>query len=129
MCIVNITKNDCTEEFVLKDEPNIYDIEDLVEAHFVSIKDAAEFYTNREQYMTDIEYSIEFLEYPRIWEFQTSVRGYDTYDSGVFIAWTEKRARKSAEAISKDFYKAYVECIGTANKVQEECVCSSFNAG
>ena len=129
MCIVNITKNDCTEEFVLKDEPNIYDIEDLVEAHFVSIKDAAEFYTNREQYMTDIEYSIEFLEYPRIWEFQTDARGYDTYDSGVFIAWTENRAREIAEEISGDFKKAHVECIGVSNKVQEECVCSSFNAG
>lgn len=129
MFIVNITKNNKTEEFVLKDEPNNYIIEDLVEIHFVTMKDAAEFYTNREQYMADIEYSIEILKYPKIWEFQTSVRGYDTYDSAVFIAWTEKRARKSAEAISEDFYNAYVECIGTANKLVEECVCSSFNAG
>lgn len=129
MYIVNLTKYNITEEFVLKDEPNIYDIEDLVEAHFVSMKDAAEFYTNREQYMSNIECNIEILKYPRIWFLVTDARGYDTYDSGVFIAWTENRAREIAEEISGDFKKAHVECIGVSNKVQEECVCSSFNAG
>ena len=129
MYIVNITKYNTKNEFVLEDEPNNYIIEDLVEAHFVSMKDAAEFYTNRENYIADVEIVFEEHGYPRIWEFQTGETGWDTYDSGVFIAWTEKRARELAEKISRDFLNADVTCIGTANQITEEGVCSSFNAG
>lgn len=129
MYILNIIKNNFQEEFVLKDEPDTNTIEELVQEHFVTLKDAEEFYTNREQYMKEIQYSIQEHGYPTIWEFQTNQTGWDTYDSGVFIAWTEKRARKIAEEISSDFYRAHVECIGISNRVIEGYVCTSFNAG
>ena len=79
--------------------------------------------------MKDVNYNIEYSVFPNLWVFYTKVRGYDTYDSGVFSAWTESRARVIAEKKSKDFKGADVEVIGLYNKPVEEEICCSFNAG
>ena len=61
--------------------------------------------------------------------FYTKARGYDTYDSGVFSAWSESGARELAEKKSKDFKGADIDIIGLYNKEIEEEICCSFNAG
>ncbi len=132
MYIVTISKQDKTIELVIDYKITEDNISKLIEENFLpssSLADISSFYMEFEKYIQDVDIKIEEHGYPRIWEFQTDARGYDTYDSGVFIAWTENRARNIAEEISADFYMAHVECIGVSNKVQEECVRSSFNAG
>ena len=79
--------------------------------------------------MKKVTYNIEYLRYPRIYVLYTRVTGWDTYDSGVFSAWTEERARALAEEKSRDFKCADIEVIGLYNKQVEEEICCSFNAG
>ena len=79
--------------------------------------------------MKDVYYNIDYSQFPNLWVFYTKARGYDTYDSGVFSAWSESRARELAEKKSKDFKGADVNVIGIYNAELEEEICCSFNAG
>lgn len=130
MYLSTITKGERTKEFLFKNEVNSENIVDIVEQHFLkSQKDYADFHSDRCEYMKDVNYNIEYSVFPKLWVFYTKVRGYDTYDSGVFSAWTESRAREIAEKKSRDFKDAKIELIGIYNKQTEEEICSSFNAG
>jgi hypothetical protein len=130
MYLLTITKGDRTEEYLIEVNPDEYYIQNIIEYDFIqTVKEAGDFYSDRLEYMKDLKYEIEYLKYPRIWILYTKVRGYDTYDSGVFSAWTENRARELAEKKSTDFKKADIELIGIYNRLAEEEICSSFNAG
>lgn len=130
MYLISLTKGDGSIEVLLEREVTIDNIVDIVEQYFLkSQKDYSDFYSDRLEYMKDLKYEIEYLKYPRIWILYTKVRGYDTYDSGVFSAWTENRARELAEKKSTDFEKADIELIGIYNRLAEEEICCSFNAG
>ena len=130
MYLLTITKCERTEELLLKEEVNADNIVDIIEETFLSSqKDYADFYLDKDEFMKDVTYCIEYLEYPNLWMFYTKARGYDTYDSGVFSAWSESRARELAEKKSKDFKGADVNVIGIYNDELEEEICCSFNAG
>ena len=130
MYLLTITKGERTEEILLEKEISPGRMDEIVEQYFLkSQKDYSDFYSDRIEYMKDVDYNIEYLKYPRIFILYTKVRGYDTYDSGVFSAWTESRARELAEKKSSDFIKADIELIGIYNRLAEEEICSSFNAG
>ena len=130
MYLLTITKGDRTEEYVFKMEVNNDNIVLIIEQYFLkSQKDYADFYLDMLEFMKDVTYDIEYLEYPNLYGFYTKVRGYDTYDSGVFSAWTESRARELAEKKSKDFKNSDIDIIGRYNKQIEEEICCSFNAG
>lgn len=130
MYLLTITKGERTEEYLFKKEVCDENIVLIIEQYFLSSqKDYADFYSDRLEYMKDLYYNIEYSEFPNLWIFYTKVRGYDTYDSGVFSAWSESRARELAEKKSKDFKGADIEVIGLYNKQTEEEICSSFNAG
>ena len=108
MYLLTITKGDRTEEYLIEVNPDEYYIQNIIEYDFIqTVKEAGDFYSDRLEYMKDLKYEIEYLKYPRIWILYTKVRGYDTYDSGVFSAWTENRARELAEKKSTDFKKIY----------------------
>lgn len=130
MYLLTITRDERTEEHLFNIEVNDNNIMDIVEQYFLkSQTDYSDFYSDRLEFMKDVDYNIEYLKYPRIFILYTKVRGYDTYDSGVFSAWTENRARELAENKSDDFKKADIELIGIYNSLAEEEICSSFNAG
>ena len=130
MYLLTITKGERTEEYLFKMEVCDENIVLIIEQYFLSSqKDYADFYSDRLEYMQDVYYNIEYSEFPNLWVFYTKVRGYDTYDSGVFSAWTESRARELAEKKSNDFKCADIEVIGLYNKPVEEEICCSFNAG
>lgn len=130
MYIVTITKEERTKELLLKEEVTSDNIVDIVEQYFLSSqKDYADFYTDRLEYMKDVYYNINYSQFPNLWILYTNVRGYDTYDSGVFSAWTEERVREVAERKSRDFEGASIEVIGLYNSTKEEEICCSFNAG
>lgn len=130
MYLLTITKCDRTEEYLVEVEPDENYIRNIIEYEFIqTVKEARDYYTDREEYMEDVYISVEYSQFPNLWVFYTKVRGYDTYDSGVFSAWTESRARELAEKKSSDFIKADVELIGLYNRQIEEEICSSFNAG
>lgn len=130
MYLLIITKGDRTEEYLFKMEVCDENIVLIIEQYFLSSqKDYADFYSDRLEYMKDVYYNIEYSEFPNLWIFYTKVRGYDTYDSGVFSAWSESRARELAEKKSRDFKCADIEVIGLYNKQVEEEICCSFNAG
>ena len=130
MYLLTITKGERTEEYVFKMEVNNDNIVSIIEQYFLkSQKDYADFYFDIAEYMKDVYYTIEYSQFPNLWIFYTNVRGYDTYDSGVFSAWSERRARELAESKSKDFEDAEIDIIGLYNKQKEEEICCSFNAG
>lgn len=130
MYIVTITKEERTKELLLKEEVTSDNIVDIVEQYFLSSqKDYGDFYSDRLDFMKDVYYNIDYSEFPNLWILYTNVRGYDTYDSGVFSAWTEERVREVAERKSSDFQGASVEVIGLYNSAEEEEICCSFNAG
>lgn len=130
MYLLIITKGERTEEYLFKMEVCDENIVLIIEQYFLSSqKDYADFYSDRLEYMKDVYYNIEYSEFPNLWVFYTKARGYDTYDSGVFSAWSESRARELAEKKSKDFKNADIEVIGLYNKQVEEEICCSFNAG
>lgn len=130
MYLLTITKGERTEEYLFKMEVCDENIVLIIEQYFLSSqKDYADFYSDILEYMKDLYYNIEYSEFPNLWIFYTKVRGYDTYDSGVFSAWSESRARELAENKSRDFKGADIEVIGLYNKQTEEEICSSFNAG
>lgn len=130
MYIVIITKCERTKEYLIEVKPDENYIQNIIECDFIqTVKEAGDYYTDREEYMRDVHYSVEYYEFPKLWLLYTKVRGYDTYDSGVFSAWTESRARELAEKKSRDFEKADVDIIGLYNKQIEEEICLSFNAG
>ena len=130
MYLLTITKGERTEEYVFKMEVNNDNIVLIIEQYFLkSQKDYADFYSDMLEFMKDVTYDIEYLEFPNLYVFYTKVRGYDTYDSGVFSAWTESRARELAEKKSRDFKNSDIDIIGRYNKQIEEEICCSFNAG
>ncbi len=130
MYLLTITKGERTEEYVFKMEVNNDNIVLIIEQYFLkSQKDYADFYLDMLEFMKDIYYNIEYSQFPNLWVFYTKARGYDTYDSGVFSAWSESRARELAEKKSKDFKGADVNVIGIYNAELEEEICCSFNAG
>ena len=130
MYLLTITKGERTEEYVFKMEVNNDNIVLIIEQYFLkSQKDYADFYSDMLEFMKDVYYNIEYSQFPNLWVFYTKVRGYDTYDSGVFSAWSESRARELAEKKSKDFKGADVNVIGIYNAELEEEICCSFNAG
>lgn len=130
MYLLTITKGERTEEYVFKMEVTDNNIVLIIEQYFLkSQKDYSDFYSDMLEFMKDVHYTIEYSQFPNIWIFYTKVGGYDTYDSGVFSAWTERRAREIAEKKSKDFENADVDVIGLYNKQIEEEICCSFNAG
>lgn len=130
MYIVTITKEERTKELLLKEEVTSDNIVDIVEQYFLnSQKDYGDFYSDRLDFMKDVYYNIDYSQFPNLWILYTTVRGYDTYDSGVFSAWTEERVREVAERKSLDFQGASVEVIGLYNSLTEEVICTSFNAG
>ena len=89
MYIVTITKEERTKELLLKEEVTSDNIVDIVEQYFLSSqKDYGDFYSDRLDFMKDVYYNIDYSEFPNLWILYTNVRGYDTYDSGVFSAWT-----------------------------------------
>lgn len=129
MYLLTITKGERTEEYLFKMEVNNDNIVLIIEQYFLkSQKDYADFYLDMLEFMKDIYYNIEYSQFPNLWVFYTKARGYDTYDSGVFSAWTEERVREVAERKSSDFKGASVEVIGLYNSTEEE-ICCSFNAG
>ena len=130
MYLLKITKGERTEEYLFKMEVNNDNIVLIIEQYFLkSQKEYADFYSDMLEFMKDVTYNIECIKYPKIWLFYTGITGWDTYDSGVFSAWTEERARKLAERKSEDFKKACIVQIGTYNEELEEEICCSFNAG
>ena len=130
MYLISLTKGDRSIEVLLEREVTIDNIVDIVEQYFLQTqKDYADFYSDRLEFMKEVINNIEYLRYPRIYVLYTGVTGWDTYDSGVFSAWTEERARKIAERKSEDFKKASIELIGIYNSLKEEEICCSFNAG
>lgn len=130
MYIVTITKEERTKELLLKEEVTSDNIVDIVEQYFLSSqKDYGDFYSDRLDFMKDVYYNIDYSEFPNLWILYTNVRGWDTYDSGVFSAWTEERVREVAERKSSDFKGASIEVIGLYNSTKEEEICCSFNAG
>lgn len=130
MYIVTITKEERTKELLLESEVTSDNIVDIVEHHFLnSQKDYGDFYSDRLDFMKDVYYNIDYSQFPNLWILYTNVRGYDTYDSGVFSAWTEERVREVAERKSSDFKGASIEVIGLYNSTKEEEICCSFNAG
>ena len=130
MYLLTVTKGERTEEYVFKMEVNNDNIVLIIEQYFLkSQKDYADFYLDRLDFMKDVYYNIDYSEFPNLWILYTNVRGYDTYDSGVFSAWTEERVREVAERKSSDFKGASVEVIGLYNSLTEEVICTSFNAG
>lgn len=130
MYLISLTKDDRYIEVLLEREVTIDNIVDIVEQYFLQTqKDYAGFYSDRLEFMKKVTYNIEYLRYPRIYVLYTGVTGWDTYDSGVFSAWTEERARALAERKSEDFNKASIELIGIYNSLKEEEICCSFNAG
>lgn len=129
MYIVTITKGQRTKELLLE-EVTSDNIVDIVAQHFLSSqKDYADFYSDRLDFMKDVYYNINYSQFPNLWILYTNASGYDTYDSGVFSAWSESRAREVAERKSSDFEGASVEVIGLYNSTKEEEICCSFNAG
>jgi len=96
--------------------------------------------TNSElsEYLEDSEKFIErYVEYTaekcqkNIYLIVTDQRGYDTYDSAVFCAYTEAQALEfTIERMGKDYENSSVEYIGKAKEDLElgEIV-TSFNAG
>lgn len=133
MYLISLTKGERTEELLLDEaieEVSDAKITDIVERYFLkSQKEYGDFYSDIDEFMRDVTYSIEYLEYPNLYVLYTNVRGWDTYDSGVFSAWTEERVRELAERKSSDFKGASVELIGIYNSTKEEEICCSFNAG
>ena len=130
MYLLKITKGERTEEYVFKMEVNNDNIVLIIEQYFLkSQKDYADFYLDNDEFMKDVTYNIEYSQFPNLWIFYTKVSGYDTYDSGVFSAWSLNRARELAEKKSKDFKNADIDIIGLYNKEIEEEICCSFNAG
>ncbi len=130
MFIVTITKGQRTKELILEEEVNSDNIVNIIERYFLTYQnDYAEFYSDRLDFMKDVYYNIEYSQFPNLWILYTNVRGWDTYDSGVFSAWTEERVREVAERKSSDFEGASVEVIGLYNSTKEEEICCSFNAG
>lgn len=130
MYLLTITKGERNKEYLIEVEPDKNYIQNIIEYEFIqTVKEAGDYYTDREKYMEDVCCNVDYLQFPNLWVFYTGKIGYDTYDSGVFSAWTESRAREIAEKKSSDFIKADIELIGIYNKQTEEEICSSFNAG
>lgn len=130
MYLLTITKGSRTKEYLIEVEPDEGYTQNLIEQYFLQTqKDYADFYLDRLEYMKDVYFKIEYSQFPNLWVFYTKVRGYDTYDSGVFSAWSESRSRELAEEKSRDFKDADIEVIGLYNKPVEEEICCSFNAG
>lgn len=130
MYLISLTKGDRSIEVLLEREVTIDNIVDIVEQYFLQTqKDYADFYTDRLEYMKAVYFEIEYSQFPNLWLFYTKARGWDTYDSGVFSAWSESRARELAEEKSRDFKCADIAVIGLYNKQVEEEICCSFNAG
>lgn len=130
MYLLTITKGERTKEYLVDTEPDENYIQNIIGCEFIqTVKEAGDYYTDREEYMKDVYYNIEYSQFPNLWVLYTGETGWDTYDSGVFSAWTESRARELAEKKSRDFKDAKIELIGIYNKQIEEEICSSFNAG
>ena len=130
MYLLTITKGDRTEEYLIEVNPDEDYIQNIIEYEFIqTVKEAGEYYTDRCEYMKDVYYNIEYSQFPNLWIFYTGLTGWDTYDSGVFSAWSESRARELAEKKSRDFKNSKIEVIGVYNEQVEEEICCSFNAG
>ena len=130
MYLLTITKGSRTKEYLIEVKPDEDYIQNIIEYDFIqTVKEAGEYYSDRLEYMKDLYYNIEYSQFPNLWLFYTNARGYDTYDSGVFSAWSENRARELAEEKSNDFKCADIEVIGLYNKQVEGEICCSFNAG
>ena len=82
-------------------------------------------------YNGELQLETEVIELQkRLYLLETGVRGYDTYDSGVFVAYCEEQALEIATKKSADFKNASVTYIGNPTKdLKVGAVCLSFNAG
>ena len=74
MYLLTITKGERTEEFLFKNEVNDDNIALIIEQYFLkSQKDYADFYSDRYEYMKDVNYNIEYSVFPNLWVFYTKV--------------------------------------------------------
>lgn len=82
-------------------------------------------------YNGELQLETEVIELQKkLYLLETGKYGYDTYDSGVFVAYCEEQALEIANDKSSDFRNASVTYIGEPTKeLNVGAVCLSFNAG
>jgi len=90
-----------------------------------------EFYSDQEAFIKKYTKGHSIKTHKKLFLVQTDQRGWDTYDSAVFCAWTEKEALElTIRRMGQDYEHSTVKEIGKANKDLEVGeVVSSFNAG
>ena len=104
--------------------------EELVEI-FLTVDNMGTFYLNPEEFIDDY-CTIEIEEaYKQLFLIITSERGYDTYDSAVYCAYTEKLAIEySIKDMGQNYESNNAEFIGVAKETLPlGQVVASFNAG
>lgn len=95
-------------------------------------KEFSEFCYDEEEFMKRVEYhSIPISK--KLWYITTNQKGYDTYDSGVICAYTEKQAIEISEKDMSNISKKYENRANFIGEAKEDLligkVCYSFNAG
>jgi len=97
----------------------------------INENELADFYTDRELFIKEQTTGHVVKTHKKLYLIQTTQRGWDTYDSAVFCAWTEKDCIEMVvQAMGEDYRDSKIIEIGKANKdlgVGE--IVSSFNAG
>lgn len=129
MYIYFIQINEERNELISKEKLNKVK---LVE-RYITGKDMADFYEDNDKFIKE-NCIIKVREgYKSLYLISTNQSGYDTYDSAVYCAYTEKQAIQLSEENMGSSYKPYTNLarmIGTAEDFMEIGeVVSSFNAG
>ena len=99
----------------------------------ITENELADFYTDQELFIKEQTSGHLLKTHKKLFLVETDQTGYDTYDSAVYCAWTEKEAIELSENNMGSSYYPYhntVKEIGKANKnLDIGEVVSSFNAG
>jgi len=102
----------------------------LIEQH-INNNELADFYTDQELFIKEQTTGHAIKTNKKLYLIETTQRGWDTYDSGVFCAWSEKECTEMVIArMGGDYADSEIIEIGKASSdLDIGEVVSSFNAG
>jgi len=127
MLLHTVTINGRTTEYLSEDE---FHIEEKL--HDLILEDEIyDFYNNSKIFIEDqVQFKTEEAR-KKLWLINTDQSGWDTYDSGVFCAYTEKQALDfSIDRMGNAYEDNTADVIGLAiASLEIGEVVSSFNAG
>ena len=97
----------------------------------INENELADFYTDQELFIKEQTTGHIVKTHKKLFLILTDQNGWDTYDSGVFCAWTEKEALEMViQRMGEDYKNSTIQEIGKANKdLDIGEIVSSFNAG